>query len=62
MIKSYYVAADRITSRISADVIPGNHVRVDGLRFELVSKRPLGKSIHRKLIKEDQSEQLVLYK
>ncbi len=61
MIKNYYVAADRITQRISEDVNPGYHIRMKGVRYEHVTKKPLGKSIVAKLVKPDQSEMLVVY-
>lgn len=61
MNKMFYVAADKITARISEDVLPGNHIRVNGLRFELVSKRPLGKTIYKKLRSIDEQTQLVIY-
>lgn len=61
MNKLYYVAADKITQRISEDVQPGNHIRVNGIRFELVSKRPLGKTIYKRLRSMDEQTQLVVY-
>jgi hypothetical protein len=62
MITNYYVAADRITARISEDVNPGYHVRYRGERFEHVTRKPLGKSILKKLIKEDNSKRIILYR
>lgn len=61
MNKLYYVAADKITQRISEDVLPGNHIRVNGLRFELISKRPLGKTIYKRLRSMDEQTQLTIY-
>ena len=61
MNKLYYVAADKITQRISEDVLPGNHIRLNGLRFELVSKRPLGKTIYKKLRSMDEQTKMVIY-
>jgi hypothetical protein len=61
MIKNYYVAADKITHRISEDVLPGNHIRLNGLRFELISKRPLGKSVYKRLRSMDEKTQLIIY-
>lgn len=62
MITNYYVAADRITQRISEDVNPGYHVRYNGERFENVSRKPLGKTILKRFIKEDNSERIILYR
>lgn len=61
MNKLYYVAADKITQRISEDVCPGNHIRLNGLRFELVSKRPLGKTIYKRLRSMDEQTKMTIY-
>lgn len=61
MNKLYYVAADKITPRIAEDVQPGYHVRVNGLKFESVSRRPIGKTIYKKLRSMDGETQMVIY-
>jgi len=61
MVKSMYVLSSKITSRISEDIVPGYHIVVDGIRFELISKIPLGKRVLRSLINEEKKERFVLY-
>lgn len=61
MVKSMFVSNHKITSRISEDIVSGNHIIVEGQRFELISKRPLGRRVLRSLINEEKKERFVLY-
>lgn len=61
MIKSFYVLATKLTSRISETVIPGYHITYDGYIFEAVSKRPIGKTIYKRFRSMDDKEQLILF-
>lgn len=61
MVKSMFVSNQRITSRISEDIVPGYHIMVEGQRYELISKRPLGRRVLRNLINEQKQEKFVLY-
>jgi hypothetical protein len=61
MVKSMFVSSQKITSRISEDIVSGYHITVEGKRFELISKRPLGRRVLRSLINEEKKERFVLY-
>ena len=61
MVKSMFVSNQKITARISEDIVPGYHITVEGQRFELISKRPLGRRVLRSLINEEKKERFVLY-
>lgn len=61
MVKSMFVSNQKITSRISEDIVPGYHIMVEGQRYELISKRPLGRRVLRNLINEQKQEKFVLY-
>jgi len=61
MIKSYFIAPTKINARISETVIPGYHIKVEGLTFEQVSKRPFGKSLKRALVNESKQERFLIY-
>lgn len=61
MVKSMFVSNQKITSRISEDIVPGYHITVEGHRYELISKRPLGRRVLRNLINEQKQEKFVLY-
>jgi len=61
MVKSMYVPSHRITYKISEDVVPGHHIMVEGQRYEMLSKRPIGRRVTRSLINEEKQERIVLY-
>jgi len=61
MQKLYFIAPTRINARISETVIPGYHIKIDGLTFEQVSKRPSGKSLQQSLINENTQERILIY-
>jgi len=62
MINTFYVSSGRINARIADLVMPGSHITVDGLTYEQLYRRPKGRSIDRKLIKEDNTETITIYK
>jgi len=49
MLYSNFIKSNKITSKISETVMPGNHIMVEGERFEKLSKKPYGRSIIRTL-------------
>jgi len=59
MITSYYISPTKINSSISETVIPGNHIEVQGLTYELVSRRPKNKLVKR--ILSNDKEKLILF-
>jgi hypothetical protein len=61
MIKSNYIRSSKITPRIKQTVISGEHITIEDVRFEKLSKKPYGRTILRKLIKADQSEHITCY-
>ena len=61
MIKSNYIRSSKITPRIKATVISGEHITIEGDTFEKLSKKPYGRTILRKLIKADNSEHITCY-
>lgn len=61
MIKSNYIRSSKLTPRIKQTVISGEHINIEDVRFEKLSKKPYGRTILRKLIKADQSEHITCY-
>ena len=61
MINLNYIRSTKITPRIKQFGIDGEHITVEGNRFEKISKKPYGKTILRTLIKEDKSEKITCY-
>ena len=59
MITSDYISPTKINSSISETVIPGNHIEVQGLTYELVSRRPKNKLVKR--ILSNDKEKLILF-
>jgi len=61
MVKSMYVPSLKITYKIAEDIVYGNHIVVDGVRFELINKRPIGRRVLRSLVNESKGERIVIY-
>ena len=61
MLESYFAPAVRITPAISETVIPGNHITLEGIRFERLDKKPRGRSILRRLKGLESEETFIIY-
>jgi hypothetical protein len=61
MEKLFYVPGLKITAKIADTVIDGQHIEVDGDRYERVSKRPTGRRVMRRLRSIDESTQITIY-
>lgn len=61
MLESYYVRANKINARIAELVIDGNHIEIDGYKFEKLFRKPRGRSIERKLKNMDTQERIIIY-
>ncbi len=47
MEELYYVPSLRVNSKISDLVIEGNHIELDGITYQRLSRKPRGRSIKR---------------
>ena len=61
MLYSNYIKSNKITSKTSEMVMPGNHIMVEGERFEKLSKKPYGRTILRTLKSLDEKETITCY-
>lgn len=61
MEKLFYVPGLKITPKISDTVVDGQHIIVDGDRYERVNKRPTGRRVMRRLRSLDDSTQITIY-
>lgn len=61
MIKLNYIRSAKVTPKIKQNVIPGEHITLEGETFQKLSKKPFGRTILRKLIKADNSEHITCY-
>jgi len=60
-MENYYIRSSKINARVAELVIEGNHIEVDGYKFEKLSKKPRGRSIERKLKNIDSGERIIIY-
>ena len=61
MEKLFFVTSTKINARIAETVIDGNHITVEGLTYQMVSRRPQGRRVLRKLHNLDTNTQITIY-
>ena len=61
MTDLHFIQSSKINSRISDTVLNGYHIRLDGMVYEQVSKRPYGKTLKRRLQNLQKQERILIY-
>ena len=61
MNKLFFVPSTKINARIADTIITGRHITVEGLTYQMVSKRPLGRRVLKRLINESTNTKIVIY-
>jgi len=61
MINSIYIQASKLTPRINQTVVPGQHINIEGVKFEKLNRKPYGKSIIKSLLSVDEKERIICY-
>ena len=61
MNKLFFVPSTKINARIADTVITGNHITIEGLTYQMVSRRPQGRRVLRKLQNLDTNTQITIY-
>ena len=61
MKKLYFYPASKMNARIAETIIPGEHIVIDDITFEQLTRRPNGKILRRKLVNEAKQERIVIY-
>lgn len=61
MERQYYISPLRMNARISETKIDGQHISIDGMTYERISRAPAGKRKLRTLIKLDNSVKITIY-
>ena len=61
MNKLFFVPSTKINARIADTVITGQHIAIDGLTYQMVSRRPLGRRVLRKLLNESTNTKITIY-
>ena len=61
MNKLFFVPSTKINARIADTVVTGQHIAIDGLTYQMVSRRPQGRRVLRKLKNLDTNTQITIY-
>ena len=61
MNKLFFVPSTKINARIAETVITGQHINIAGLTYQMVSKRPQGRRVLRKLQNLNTNTQITIY-
>jgi len=61
MEKLFFVTSTKINARIAETVIDGRHITVEGLTYQMVSRRPQGRRVLRKLQNLNTNTQITIY-
>lgn len=61
MNKLFFVPSTKMNARIADTVITGQHITIEGLTYQMVSKRPQGRRVLRKLQNLNTNTQITIY-
>lgn len=61
MRELFYVPSLRVNSKISDLVIEGNHITIDGITYQRLSRKPRGRSLKRKLKNIETDTRILIY-
>ena len=61
MNKLFFVPSTKINARIADTVISGQHITIEGLTYQMVSRRPQGRRVLRKLQNLNTNTQITIY-
>ena len=50
MEELYYVPSMKVNSKVADLVIEGNHIEINGITYQRLSRKPRGRSVNRILI------------
>ena len=62
MNELYYFPTVKVNAKIADIIIEGNYIEMEGYRYELLSRKPRGRSIARRLISESTNTRMIIYK
>ena len=61
MEELYYVPSLRVNAKISDLVIDGNHIDIDGITYQRLSRKPKGRALKRKLQSTQSNTRILIY-
>lgn len=62
MLQEYFMPSVKVNAKTVDLVVEGNHIEIDGYRYEKLRSKPRGRMIERQLLSMDQSTQLIIYR
>lgn len=62
MNELYYFPTVKVNAKVADTIIDGNYIEIEGYRYELLSRKPRGRSIARKLLNETTNTRIIIYK
>jgi hypothetical protein len=61
MEKLMFVPSTKVNAKISDTVITGQHITLEGLTYQMVSRRPIGRRVLRRLLNQSTNTRVVIY-
>jgi hypothetical protein len=61
MENQFYISKSRMSFKISESHIDGQHITVNGMVYERISKVPTGRRLLRKLVNKDTNVRVKIY-
>ena len=57
----FYIPSLKVNAKVSDLVIEGNHIEIDGITYQRLSRKPRGRSIKRKLKSLQSNTRILIY-
>ena len=61
MEELYYIPSLKVNSKVADLVIDGNHIEIEGITYQRLSRKPRGRSIKRKLKGLETETSILIY-
>ncbi len=61
MEELFYIPSLKVNAKVSDLVIEGNHIEIDGITYQRLSRKPRGRSIKRKLSRMKSNTRILIY-
>jgi len=61
MEELYYVPSLKVNSKVADLVIEGNHIEIEGITYQRLSRKPRGRSIQRRLKGLETDTSILIY-
>ena len=61
MEELFYIPSLKVNAKVSDLVIEGNHIEIDGITYQRLSRKPRGRSIKRKLSSMKSNTRILIY-